>query len=156
RPGQAPDGSMLLPLEKSKPGPGSADDPREFALEIVYLTPGLKWNDKGKASIALPRLDLPVSRTGLQVYYPPLFRVSSEPGIFHTDTDAEPFSPVLSATGRGLALLEPMGRADRLGIGAAGGMSLPSGVPMPPPPPGASGLADNSRSATAPQTVSPD
>src|SRR4030095_5519665 len=98
RPGQAPDGSLLLPLEKSKAGAGSADDPPEFAVEIVYLTPGTTWNDKGRARIALPPLALPVSRTGLQVYYPPLFRVSSEPGIFHSETYADPFSSVLGAS----------------------------------------------------------
>jgi hypothetical protein len=41
--------------------------------------PGPTWNDKGRARIALPALDLPVSRTGLQVYYPPLFRSAPSP-----------------------------------------------------------------------------
>jgi len=119
RPGRAPDGSLLLPLEKSKAGAGSADDPPEFAVEIVYLTPGTTWNDKGKARIALPALDLPVSRTGLQVYYPPLFRVTSEPGIFHTESYADPFSAVLGVSGE-FGRLEHLGK---LAPGAAPGLT---------------------------------
>ena len=115
RPGQAPDGSILLPLEKSK----ANEDAPEFSVEVVYLAPGSNWADKGKAQIALPALDLPISRTGLQVYYPPLFRVTSEPGTFRTETYANPISPVLStAAGEGLVALESMGlatKSDRLG-----------------------------------------
>ena len=119
RPGQAPDGSLLLPLEKSKPGSSSADDPAEFAVEIVYLTPGTTWTDKGKARIALPALDLPVSRTGLQVYYPPLFRVTSEPGIFHTATYADPLSAALNTSDDARIA----GRLLHLAPGVAGGMN---------------------------------
>ena len=159
RPGQAPDGGLLLPLEKSKPGAGSAEDPPEFAVEIVYLTPGSAWNDKGKARIALPALDLPVSRTGLQVYYPPLFRLSSEPGIFQPEAYSDPFSRVLSGD-------EESGKAIFLsgqGVGAGSG-SLSGGGTGPgvgaefaaaPPPPPPSGLPISGRDVY-PQTVSPD
>jgi hypothetical protein len=79
RPGSAPDGSLLLPLAKTRAG----DDTPEFALEFVYLLPGTSWAEKGRVKLALPTLDLPVSRTGLQVFYPPQFRLSPESGSFH-------------------------------------------------------------------------
>jgi hypothetical protein len=80
RPGQSPDGSLLLPLEKSRGG----DDAPAFAVEILYLTKATAWNDKGQEKVTLPALDLPISRTGLLLYYPPLFKVSAEPGTFRT------------------------------------------------------------------------
>ena len=61
RPGQSPDGSVLLPLEKAHAG----EDSPEFAVELVYISKGTAWNDKGQFKLALPALDLPVSRTGL-------------------------------------------------------------------------------------------
>ena len=94
RPGSAPDGSLLLPLAKSRAG----EDASEFALEIVYLRPGASWTDKGRLKLSLPALDLPVSRTGLQVFFPPLFRLSSEPGSFHAESYANPISSVLTAS----------------------------------------------------------
>jgi hypothetical protein len=93
RPGSAPDGGLLLPLAKTRAG----DDAPEFALELVYLLPGAAWNDKGRVKLALPALDLPVSRTGLQVFYPPLFRLSPEAGSFHSDPYADPLCVVLLA-----------------------------------------------------------
>jgi hypothetical protein len=166
RPGRAPDGSLLLPLEKSKAGAGSADDPPEFAVEIVYLTPGTTWNDKGKARIALPALDLPVSRTGLQVYYPPLFRVTSEPGIFHTESYADPFSAVLGVSGEfgrleHLGKLAPgaapgltgIGSGNGIGPGASGGVDASLRVTAPGPA-DSSDLPSSGRQV--PQTVSPD
>jgi len=172
RPGQAPDGSLLLPLEKSKAGAGSADDPPEFAVEIVYLTPGTTWNDKGRARIALPVLDLPVSRTGLQVYYPPLFRVSSEPGIFHSETYADPFSSVLGPSGEsgglerydklapgagpGLAGSVMSGSGAGIGAGEGGGAGASLVVAAPGPPADHSDLFSSGRQAPPPQTVSPD
>jgi hypothetical protein len=148
RPGQAPDGSLLLPLEKSRPGSSSADDPPEFAVEIVYLTPGITWSDKGKARIALPALDLPVSRTGLQVYYPPLFRVSSEPGIFHTETYADPLSAALNTSddariaGR-LHVASGVAGGTNLGVGSGNGIGTDTGMASASaiPPPTAGGVA---------------
>src|SRR5262249_35700355 len=52
RPGQAQDGSLLLPLEKSKSG----EEAPAFAVELVYFSPGVAWNDRGKARISLPAL----------------------------------------------------------------------------------------------------
>jgi hypothetical protein len=41
-------------------------------------------------------MDLPVSRTGVTLYYPPLFRVSPEPGAFHAQAYEAPASEVLN------------------------------------------------------------
>jgi hypothetical protein len=92
RPGQSPDGSLLLPLEKSRGG----DDAPAFAVEILYLTKAAAWNDKGQEKVTLPALDLPISRTGLLLYYPPLFKVSPEPGTFRTQEYVSPTSAVLA------------------------------------------------------------
>lgn len=94
RPGQSPDGSVLLPLEKSRAG----EDAPEFALEIVYIARGSAWNDKGQFKLVLPLLDLPVSRTGLSVFHPPLFKLTSAPGAFHVEAYEDPTSAVLNPT----------------------------------------------------------
>jgi hypothetical protein len=91
RPGQAPDGSLLLPLEKSRGG----DDAPAFAVEILYITKATKWEEKGREKVTLPALDLPISRTGLLLYYPPLFKVSAEPGTFRSQEYVNPVSAVL-------------------------------------------------------------
>src|SRR5438132_1963052 len=92
RPGQSPDGSLLLPLDKARAG----EEAPEFAVEIVYLSRGSAWNDKGQFKLALPALDLPVSRTGLLVYHPPLFKVTPEPGAFRTEPYENPISSALN------------------------------------------------------------
>jgi hypothetical protein len=115
RPGQSPDGSLLLPLDKARAG----EEAPEFAVEIVYLSRGSVWNDKGQFKLALPALDLPVSRTGLLVYHPPLFKVTPEPGAFRTEPYENPLSSVLNApTASG---------------GVAGGM-FATGAPSPATP----------------------
>jgi hypothetical protein len=91
RPGQSPDGSLLLPLEKSRGG----DDTPAFAVEILYMTKAVAWSEKGKEKVSLPALDLPISRTGMLLYYPPLFHVSAEPGTFRLQEYANPMSAVL-------------------------------------------------------------
>ena len=95
RPGQSPDGSLLLPLEKSRGG----EDAPAFAVEILYLTKAPAWDEKGHEKVMLPALDLPISRTGLLVYYPPLFHVNAEPGTFRTQEYANPISAVLAPNG---------------------------------------------------------
>jgi hypothetical protein len=92
RPGQSPDGSVLLPLEKSHAG----EEAPEFAVEVTYIDRGTAWNDKGQFKLALPLLDLPVSRTGLLVYHPPLFKVTPQPGSFRAEAYAEPASAALN------------------------------------------------------------
>jgi hypothetical protein len=91
RPGQSPDGSLLLPLEKSRGG----DDAPAFAVEILYMTKAVAWSEKGKEKVSLPALDLPISRTGMLLYYPPLFHLTAEPGTFRLQEYANPMSTVL-------------------------------------------------------------
>jgi len=113
RPGQSPDGSLLLPLDKARTG----EEAPEFAVEIVYLTRGTAWNDKGQFKLALPALDLPVSRTGLLVYHPPLFKVTPENGAFRMEPYENPTS---------IALNPPAG-----GLGGVIGSSSPTPKPAP-------------------------
>ncbi len=93
RPGSGPDASLLLPLSKARSG----EEAPEFAVELVYFAPGAAWTDKGHLKLSLPALDLPVSRTGLQVFYPLLFRLTSEAGAFHAENYTNPLSAVLTA-----------------------------------------------------------
>jgi len=92
RPGQSPDGSLLLPLDKARSG----EEAPEFAVEVVYLARGNAWNDKGQFRLVMPALDLPVSRTGLLVYHPPMFKVIPEQGAFRMETYANPSSAALN------------------------------------------------------------
>jgi hypothetical protein len=92
RPGQSPDGSLLLPLEKSRGG----DDAPAFAVEILYLAKVTAWEEKGHEKVTLPALDLPISRTGLLVYYPPLYHVTAEPGTFRAQEYENPISAALA------------------------------------------------------------
>jgi hypothetical protein len=102
RPGQSPDGGVLLPLEKARSG----EEAPEFAVEVVYIARGTPWNDKGQFKLTLPALDLPVSRTGLLVYHPPLFKVTTEAGSFQVEAYEPPTSaalnPPLNENGRNI------------------------------------------------------
>jgi hypothetical protein len=119
RPGQSPDGSVLLPLEKAHAG----EDSPEFAVEVVYISRGTAWNDKGQFKLALPALDLPVSRTGLLVYHPPLFKVTPEIGSFRSETYADPTSAALNPPA------PPASVVKSISVGLA------APAPAPPPPP---------------------
>lgn len=126
RPGQAPDGSLLLPLEKSRGG----EDAPAFEVEILYVTKSSAWQDKGNGKIVLPALDLPISRTGLLLYYPPAFKISPEPGVFrqqeyHNPASAALFPPSPEARGT----LERLAGATGAGIGPA--VTSLNGLPMP-------------------------
>ena len=88
RPGQATDGSLLLPLEKARAG----EEAPVFVVEIFYLVRESAWADKGKATLALPALDLPVSRTGVLLYHPPLYKLAAEPGAFRMENYEAPAS----------------------------------------------------------------
>jgi hypothetical protein len=91
RPGLAPDGSLLVPLEKARSG----EEAPAFAAELLYLVRGDKWINKGIVKFIMPVLDLPVSRTGLQCFYPSFYRFASEPGAFRTQNYQAPFSTIL-------------------------------------------------------------
>ena len=115
RPGQSPDGALLLPLEKARAG----EDAPAFVAEVVYVIRGAGWSDKGQVKLPLPQLDLPVSRTGLVLYHPPQFKLTTAPGAFRTQEYAAPSSSAL---------------ADDRNFVSATGMANP--VPPPPPPAG--------------------
>lgn len=119
RPGQAPDGSLLLPLDKARAG----EEAPAFAVEVVYLIRGTAWNDKGQFQVGLPALDLPVSRTGLLLYHPPLFKVTAEPGSFRAAAYENPDSAALAPTGEGTGY--GAGVAGGRVSGVAGGIAVP-------------------------------
>jgi hypothetical protein len=140
RPGSGPDASLLLPLSKARSG----EEVPEFAVEIIYFAPGPAWTDKGRLKIALPALDLPISRTGLQVFYPPQFRVSPENSSFHSQDFAHPISPVLLAESEEPALDSAIATT-----ASSPAMEMALAAPLPP---GASmdesaGLAQKSAAA---------
>jgi hypothetical protein len=126
RPGQAPDGSLLLPLDKARAG----EEAPAFAVEVVYLVRGTTWNDKGQFQVGLPALDLPVSRTGLLLYHPPLFKVTAEPSSFRTAAYENPAS----------AALAPAGEGGGYGAGIAGGVA--GGIAPPKPDASAAPVID--------------
>jgi hypothetical protein len=68
-------------------------------VEIVYVQSIDRWLqkglDKGRARIELPALDLPVSRTGLELHYSPRFNVEAQPGSFRVEADPGPFAEAL-------------------------------------------------------------
>jgi hypothetical protein len=106
RPGQSPDGALLLPLEKARAG----DEAPAFAVEVVYVTRASAWSDKGQLKLPLPSLDLPISRTGLVLYHPPQFKLTATPGAFRPQEYESPSSPALNndtviASGRNIVSL---------------------------------------------------
>ncbi len=121
RPGQSPDGSLLLPLEKSRGG----EDAPAFVVEIMYITKASAWQEKGKETVTLPALDLPISRTGMLLYYPPMYRVTAEPGTFRTQEYENPISSALSPA------LEAAGSAGGFRTGAAMGGTVAMNAPLP-------------------------
>jgi hypothetical protein len=124
RPGQSPDGSLLLPLEKSRGG----DDASAFAVEVLYLAKATAWQEKGREKVTLPALDLPISRTGLLLYYPPLFRVTAEPGTFRAQQYENPVSAVLESTD-GAGFGGGIGSGSGAGVGVMGGVVVSNGAP---------------------------
>ena len=96
RPGRAPDGSLLLPLEKSRAG----GDAPPFIVEVSYLDRAAPWTDRGRARVSLVSVDLPISKSHLLLHHPPLFRVTPATGLsgsFRIATYAPPDSPVLTS-----------------------------------------------------------
>ena len=94
RPGRAPDGSFLLPLEKTRSG----DDAPAFVVEVSYLDRTASWTDKGRARVSLVAVDLPISKSHLLLHHPPLFRLTPVPGAsgsFRVATHTPPESPAL-------------------------------------------------------------
>jgi hypothetical protein len=97
RPGVAERGAVLLPLEKGRSG----EEAPTFVVEMTYLQRIPEWTDKGIAQLALPALDLPVSRTGLELHHSPRFRVALQPGTFRSEEDPGPFAAALRSPSAG-------------------------------------------------------
>lgn len=91
RPGRSPDGSLLLPLEKTRGG----DESPAFAVEITYIDRVAAWADKGRARVSLLALDMPVSKSAMLVHYSPAFKLTTLPGIFRSAAYEAPVSGVL-------------------------------------------------------------
>jgi hypothetical protein len=91
RPGISPAGSLLLPLEKGRAG----EETPAFSVEVTYVERGNAWDEKGRSALALPALDLPISRTGVVLHHSPRFRLTPEPGAFRVEPDAGPFTAAL-------------------------------------------------------------
>ncbi len=116
RPGVAEADAVLLALEKGRAG----QDAPTFAVRVTYLQNIDSWNDKGGARLTLPALDLPVSRTGVEFYHSPRFRVALRPGAFRIESDPGVFAE---------ALRVPSGSGK--GAGSSAGVS--SGIAPAPP-----------------------
>jgi hypothetical protein len=93
RPGRAPDGSFLLPLEKTRSG----DDAPAFVVEVSYVDRTASWTDKGRTRVSLVAVDLPISKSHLLLHHPPLFRLTPVPGASGSFRIAPPTEPASSA-----------------------------------------------------------
>ena len=97
RPGRAPDGSFLLPLEKTRSG----EEAPAFVVEVSYIDRAAAWADKGHTRVSLVAVDLPISKSHLLLHHPPLFRVTPAPGLsgnFRVATYTPPESPALRSS----------------------------------------------------------
>jgi hypothetical protein len=93
RPGAVENDAVLLPLEKGRAG----EEAPRFAVSIVYLQAIDAWNDRGRMQLDLPALDVPVSRTAIELHYSPRFRIEPQPGAFHVAADPGPITDFVSA-----------------------------------------------------------
>jgi hypothetical protein len=93
RPAVAEADAILLPLEKGRAG----EDAPTFVVGLVYFQGGQRtaWLEKGRARLDLPALDLPILRTGVELYYPPRFRVEPQTASFRVEDDPGPFAEAL-------------------------------------------------------------
>ena len=77
RPGRGADGSLLLPLEKTR----TNEEAPAFVVEVSYLDRAPAWTDKGRARLSFVSVDLPISKSRVVVHHPPLFRLAAVPGL---------------------------------------------------------------------------
>ena len=116
RPGKAEGDAVLLALEKGRAG----EEAPAFAVRITYLQPIGRWIDKQPSRLILPALDLPVSRTGVELYHSPRFRVDLQRGEFRIESDPGVFAVALRH-----------GHGFGFGVSSGGGGAFAA----PPPPP---------------------
>lgn len=108
RPGRAPDGSLLVPLEKGRTG----EEAPAFAVEVVYVDRTPAWTEKGRARISLLSLDMPISKSSLVLHHSPLFRLTPAPGNFRTAPFESVISSVLRSDSRMVALPDGRGASE--------------------------------------------
>jgi len=94
RPGRAPDGSLLIPLQKGKSG----EEAPGFVVEITYLDHVPAWTEKGRARITLLGLDLPISKSEVLIHHSPAFRLTPVAGSFRSATYEAPGSALQSGS----------------------------------------------------------
>jgi len=58
------------------------------------------WAEKGRAKVSLLTLDLPISKSGLQLHYSPLFRLTTIPGSFRVASYEAPKSAAFKPVSR--------------------------------------------------------
>jgi hypothetical protein len=119
RPAVAEQGAILLPLEKGRSG----EDAPTFVVSLVYFQGGDRtaWLDRGHTRVDLPALDLPISRTGIEFFYPPRFHVDPQPGPFRIETDPGVFAEALRRPPAAPVVMDKRTQGDR---GAAGLQAL--------------------------------
>jgi hypothetical protein len=94
RPGVGPTGGVLLPLKKGR----TTEEAPSFVVEVLYLQRSPSWTERGDTRVALPAVDLPVSRTGLTLHYSPRYDLQPRPGSFRLDVDNGPWTSALRGT----------------------------------------------------------
>ncbi|HEX6161806.1 MAG TPA: hypothetical protein VFZ31_00470 [Vicinamibacterales bacterium] len=142
RPGVAGGQSVLLALEKGRAG----EDAPTFVVRITYLQPVEAWLDATRARLELPALDLPVSRTGVEVYHSPRYRATLEAGVFRAETDPGVFAEAL----RGWRAVSV--RGEGAGLKSVDAMS-PAAPPAPIPTGALQLLIDRYRNEGGGRTV---
>jgi hypothetical protein len=90
RPGVGPKGGVLLPLKKGR----TSEEAPSFVVEVMYLQRADGWAERGETHVALPAVDLPVSRTGLTLHHSPRYTIEPRPGSFRVETDTGPWTSV--------------------------------------------------------------
>jgi len=81
--------------------------------------------------LTLPALDLPVSRTGVELYHSPRYRIDLEPGTFRLESDPGVFAEALRVSRDGAAY----GPGYGFGTGGLAKSAPPPAAPMAPPLP---------------------
>jgi hypothetical protein len=104
RPGRAPDGSLLLPLEKNRSG----DEAPAFVVEVSYMDRTPVWIDKGRLRLSLLTVDLPISKSHLLLHHPPLFRLTAPAGVPGPFRIAPYEAPATATTGTGATARKPV------------------------------------------------
>ena len=104
RPGVAEGAAVLLPLEKGR----ASEEAPTFVVRLIYFQRVDAWTDKGRARLDLPALDLPISRTGLEIQYSPRYRVELLPGSFRVEQDNGPAAEVLRRPNLSISVAAPV------------------------------------------------